>query len=425
MTFYALKEARQKLRAKEAELDKVFQEIGPEMDAKKATSLPEEHRKDGAALAAWIRERNDELADLKKDVDDLRVTDEAARASEERRKARRDQVDDLDDDGDDRGGDDRRREVPKQRLSAGKAFTKSDAYQKRVRGGVGPIATVGVDVKTLLRTDTGWTPETTRSGHVEYALTDPLRLTDIVPIGTTNQTAYTWMQEDALVNAATEVDEGGPYPEAELSMHEETEPVRKVGVWIPVTDEQLDDVEGTEDWIDARLRWMVRDRINRQMIVGTGAGTPTQLRGLNNVAGTLTLAVGGDVVLDAWYKAIIKVELEGGADVDALVMNPNDWTPLRLMRTADGVYIWGNPSEMGPERMWGRAVVKERALAAGSGWAGAFAQHSMFLTKKGLEVQATNSHAGYFTEGKMAVRADTRGVFVVVRPPAFCKLTGL
>jgi HK97 family phage major capsid protein len=106
-------------------------------------------------------------------------------------------------------------------------------------------------------------------------------------------------------------------------------------------------------------------------------------------------------------------------------MNPNDWTPLRLMRTADGVYIWGNPSEMGPERMWGRAVVKERALAAGSGWAGAFAQHSMFLTKKGLEVQATNSHAGYFTEGKMAVRADTRGVFVVVRPPAFCKLTGL
>ena len=107
------------------------------------------------------------------------------------------------------------------------------------------------------------------------------------------------------------------------------------------------------------------------------------------------------------------------------VMHPEDWQDVRLLRTVDGVYIWGSPSEAGPERMWGLGVVQNEARAAGSGFVGSFqpAWISAF-ERSGVDIQV-----GYvgnqFGEGKRTVRGDMRAALVVFRPAAFCDVTGL
>jgi HK97 family phage major capsid protein len=168
---------------------------------------------------------------------------------------------------------------------------------------------------------------------------------------------------------------------------------------------------------------MIRQRLDSQILVGNG--TPPNLRGLLNVVGIQTQAKGTDPTPDAVYKAITKVRTVGFAEPNVAIFHPNDWQDVRLLRTADGLYIWGNPSEAGPERIWGLTVAQAVALTENTGVVGDFANFSELAVRRGMDVQVSNSHDVFFTAGKQAVRADMRVALVYYRPAAFCTVTGI
>ena len=89
-----------------------------------------------------------------------------------------------------------------------------------------------------------------------------------------------------------------------------------------------------------------------------------------------------------------------------VLINPVDWQEVRLLRTADGIYIWGNPSEAGPERIWGQQVVKAQAMPEGTALVGDFANFSELATKAGIELKMSDSHSDFFVKGKLALRAS-------------------
>src|SRR5690606_27655238 len=129
----------------------------------------------------------------------------------------------------------------------------------------------------LFETGAGWAPETTRIGVVVEAPTRPLQVIDIIPSGRTSQAAVVYMEETTRTHAAAEVAEGGLYPESEFVLTEKSSPVRKIGDSIPVTDEQLDDVEGVQSYLTARLMFGLRQRFDAQILAGNG--TAPNLRG--------------------------------------------------------------------------------------------------------------------------------------------------
>jgi HK97 family phage major capsid protein len=231
------------------------------------------------------------------------------------------------------------------------------------------------------------------------------------------------MEETTYTNAAAEIAEAGTFPEAALALTEQTVLVRKIAVFLPVTDEQLEDEPQVRGYIDNRLPFMIRQRLDSQLLVGNG--TAPNLRGLLNISGIQTQAKGADPTPDAIYKAIVKVETTGQAMANGVVMNPSNWQDIRLLRTADGIYIWGNPSDAGPERIWGLQVVRAQAETAGTAIVGDFQNFSELSIRRGIDVQVSNSHSTFFVEGKQAIRADMRAALVVYRPAAFCTVTGL
>ncbi|MGH9251401.1 MAG: phage major capsid protein, partial [Acidimicrobiales bacterium] len=125
------------------------------------------------------------------------------------------------------------------------------------------------------------------------------------------------------------------------------------------------------------------------------------------------------------YKAIVKVRTVGFSEPNAVIFHPNDWQDIRLLRTNDGLYIWGNPSEAGPERIWGLTIAQAVAQTENTAIVGDFGTFSELAVRRGVDVQVSNSHASFFIEGKQAVRADMRVAFVVYRPVAFCTVTGI
>lgn len=280
----------------------------------------------------------------------------------------------------------------------------------------------GFEAKTLFETTAGWAPESLRTGRVvDYAVA-PVRILDIIPTGTTDSAAVVYMEETTYTQAAAEAAEGGTYAESAFALTERTSTVRKIAHFIPVTDEQLEDEAQASGYLDRNLRKGLTERLALQVLVGNG--TAPNLSGILDRSGIQTQAKGTDPVPDAIHKALTLVRVDGDGQPNAVVLHPNDWQGIRLLRTTDGIYIWGSPSEAGPAMVWGLPVVQESRLTENTGLVGDF-DYSELAFKRGVEVKVSDSHSDYFIKGKQAIRADVRAAFQVYRPAAFCTVTGI
>lgn len=429
-----LKEVRDKLAAKQDELGKVFAEAKTNdgnYDYQRIsretlkTVLGDENLKTTIDIAKRIKERDSELNALGEEVEALEAAEKAASQHSAREKVRGFVPVPT-------GEKDRERPRVK---SLGELLAEEKAYAdwvaRRCQGAVdfsfdmlpSDMLAKALNFKTLMTTSAGFAPESVRLPGFVDAVSRPIQLVDILPMSPTGQTAIKYMEETTRTHAAAEKGEGVAYAESTFAFTERTSDVRKITDSLPVTDEQLADVQMMEGYINGRLTFGVRQRLDTQVYVGDG--NAPNLKGIINVSGIQTQAKGADPVPDVFFKAMTKVRVTGRAVPTHHVMHSTDWQNVRLLRTSDGVYIWGSPSESGPDRMWGLPVVLNEARSAGSGLVGSFqpAWISLF-ERSGIDVQV-----GYvgtqFTEGKRTVRADMRAALVLFRPAAFCDVTGL
>ena len=401
-TFPALAEAEGKLKHRQDELGKIFAEAGDTIDLSKVKSV----EGDSKAIAAHITALNTEMSELAEEIKGLR---EVQRAAETSRNAE--------------PGTEQAAEKAAEQGASLKSFGRMLVESNAGTTLKGRAVEIDMDLKTLFTTSAGWAPEVTRTGKVVDYATRPIQVIDLIPQTVTNQSAVAYMEETTFTNSAAEALEGGSYGESARALTEQSSTVRKVATFLPVTDETFEDEARAEAYVNNRLPFMLRQRLDSQILVGNG--TAPNLRGVNNVVGIQTQAKGADPTPDAVYKAIVLVRTTGQAMPDAFVVNPLDWQDVRLLRTADGIYIWGNPSEAGPERIWGLQVAQAQAQTQNTGVVGDFGNFSELAVRRGVEVKVSNSHSTYFVEGKQAIRADLRAALIFYRPTAFCTVTGI
>ncbi len=400
LTFPELTEAQGKLDAKRKELADIFAQARPggegTIDLSKVKGYDDP--------AATIKTLNDEMADLGVKVDQLKAVSAAAG-----------NLGNLED------GDGQGDPVPgtKAKVDPYKAMIKSSAFTNKGTKSEIPDVTL----KTLFETGAGWAPESTRTGVVIMDAQRPIQVTDLLPQLTTGQAAYKYMEETTFTNNAAERSEGGAYAESAFALTERSVTIESVGTFVPVTDEQLEDVAEAEEYLRSRLAFAVRQRVDSQILVGDGS-TPN-IEGVNQVSGIQTQAKGSDPTPDAVYKAMTKVRVTGRAMPNAVIAHPNDWQDVRLLRTTDGIYIWGSPSDPGPARIWGVNVVESDAQTENTMVVGDFANYSALVVRRGMEVRISDSHSDYFAKGKQALRAGVRLATVWYRPAAFCTVTGV
>jgi HK97 family phage major capsid protein len=174
--------------------------------------------------------------------------------------------------------------------------------------------------------------------------------------------------------------------------------------------------------VNNRLGFMVRQRLASQILVGDGIAP--NLKGLLNTAGINTQAKGADATPDAVYKAMVLCMTVGFAIPDLAVFNALDWQDVKLLRTADGIYIWGSPADANPDRIWGLSVAIEQGLTQNTAVVGAFGVFSELDIKKGLTVE-TGYNNDDWTKNLQTVRAEMRAAVVYYRPSAFTQITGV
>jgi len=401
LEFPELKETEGKIADRQAKLKTIFAEAGDTLDMSKVKCIDG----DSAAKVAAIRELNDELADLSTKRDEQLVLLKGAR------NAASDEWAPTVERGDGSRGPSRK--------SFGQLFAESPVRT----GGMGTKAEIPGELKTLFQRSAGWNPESMRDPGYLPAASAPLMVIDLIPQIPTKQAAVKYMEQTTRTNNAAERAEGGAYGEAAFALTERSVTVETVGVWLPYTDEQIEDEEEAAAMIDAELPIMLWQRLDLQLLVGDGS-TPNIL-GVNNKPSIQTQAKGADPVFDAVHKGITKVRVTGRAYPNAVVFHPNDWQDIRLTRTADGIYILGNPADAAPERLFGLRAVQSDNQTENTAVVGDFANYSQLRVRRGVEVEKTNAHDTFFINGKQAIRAGVRVAAVWRRAASFCTVTGI
>jgi HK97 family phage major capsid protein len=420
-----LRDARGKTDRLRKELANILDEAGPDLDMTKVSIIDG----DSAAKVAYFQAINAELDDTMKELAPLEAEHSALVNAQERLKKFGEPANGLP------GfpmkhrimgeGDLQQYQQERTHQMQPNALGKMvyDGWLRAGRVKDRSFEVEDIDIKTLMTTAAGWATPVIRTGRLVEDEQRPIQVLDVLPSTTTGAAAVTYMEETTFTNAAAEAAEGGTYAESALALTEQTSPVRKIATFLPVTDEQLEDVSQVQGYINNRLPFMLRQRLDSQ--VTQGNGTAPNLRGITAVAGIQTQAKGTDPVPDAIYKAMTKIRVTGRANPSAVLIHPTDWQNVRLLRTADGLYIWGNPSESGVDRIWGLPVVQADSLTLGTALTGDFATYFELAFRRGIEVKVSDSHGTFFIEGKQAIRADVRVAAVTYRPTAFATVTGL
>lgn len=449
-------EARGKLDAKTAELARIFEEAGPEMDASKVKTV---QYKNGSDFRDDVIAREKELAELETELQKENALGNAARSVREREDRLKSPSGKVVHPGGQAEGSKASKYLSADELKALNSFHDPIAEVKALQeGGIslgsGLIALSGMFqktdggfkwngrkneefmadlpgelvAKTVMSTGAGWDPENIRLSRWIPDAQRPIAVADIFPTFPYNSDVVTYMEETTFTNNAAEASESSDgsaqnLAESALAFTEQTSAVRKIGHTLPVTREQLEDVSILRGIIDQRLAFMVRQRLDLQLLVGNG--TAPNLSGVHDVSGTNTQAKGTDSVLDAAHKGMTACRVTGFADPNYFVFHPNDWQDIRLTKTADGIYLYGSPTEAGPMRLWGLPVLTTTAETENQAAVGDFANFSGLFLRRGITLDVTDSHASEFIADIMRIKVTMRAAVVFFRPAAFTEITGI
>jgi HK97 family phage major capsid protein len=327
-----------------------------------------------------------------------------------------------------------------QRDGAFKSDLNRNHFSVQLKGGTSLIEwkrLVGMQSKALLRagSDTSggsFVLPDDRPGLIDIRQRE-LTLLDLIPRLTTTSDTIQYIREDTYtINAAMVAEASattgtsGLKPESDLAYSTQTATVRTLAHWIPVTNRMLDDAPAMRGIIDSRLLLGLDIKLEDQVLTGNGTGE--NFTGILN-SGIQSQALGSDNVVDAIFKARTKVRVTGHGRPTAVVLHPNDFQAVRLMRenlasATLGNYLMGPPNEAGPTTIFGIPVVESEGITENTGLVGDFSMGaSLFDREEGAIRVGTIDDQ--FVRNMQTILAEMRAALVVWRPTMFCQVTGI
>jgi HK97 family phage major capsid protein len=253
----------------------------------------------------------------------------------------------------------------------------------------------------------------------------PLTIRSIITNGQTGSDTVEYVRVTSETNNAAPVAEAtatsggvGIKPESALALEKVTTPVKTIAHWIPATTRSVADAGQLRTLIDGFLLNGLEEELEDQIVNGDGTGE--NLTGISNTTGIQAQAFDTNL-LTTYRKAKTKARVTGKAVPTAYLMHPNDWEDIDLLQDNEARYYAGGPfAPMGP-RLWGLPVVESEACTEGTAYLADF-RLAVLWDREQANIQVSNSHSDFFVRNLLAILAEMRAAFGILRPAAFVEI---
>lgn len=305
----------------------------------------------------------------------------------------------------------------------GEMFVKSAGWKAMQEG---TTRTAKLELKTAIVNATGQNQPLVAADRLAGIITNPnrvLTIRDLIPVGRTSSNLIEYTKENVFTNNA-----GGQYaspafenvtkPESGITFTLESEAVRTLAHWIPVSKQVLDDSPMLQSFIEGRLQYGLKLEEEDQLLNGTGTGS--NLSGILNSGNftAYTRAKTGDTRIDTLRRAITQAALSEFM-ADTIVINTADWEAIELTKATDGQYVWTNPALGNAPQLWGKRVVATNSITAGTFLVGAFAMGAQIWDRQQSSVMVSLENSDNFVKNMVTILAEERLCLTVYRPAAF------
>jgi HK97 family phage major capsid protein len=259
----------------------------------------------------------------------------------------------------------------------------------------------------------------------EGPLRRPLTVLDLLTRGTTQSDSVDYVRTTSFTNNAAVVaeaddtlytDDTGRKPWSTLALLRVNAPVYTIAHGEAATTRALADAGQMRTLIDSWLTYGLLEELEDLVVNGGGTNT---FDGLLHVANTQTQSYVTNVITTI-RKAKTKVRLNGKAQANGVLMHPNDWEALDLEMTLAGYNSNRDAANESNPRIWGLTVVESEAIAEGSAIVGDF-RRAVLWDRQQTTIQATSGYMDFFMKNLVAILAEMRAAFGVIRPTAFVK----
>jgi len=259
-----------------------------------------------------------------------------------------------------------------------------------------------------------------------------LVIRDLIPTTPVTGQAYSYYVEKLHTRGAGMVAEGAAKPSSDVTFEAKTDTIRKIAVWMPVTDEALDDIPQLYSYIQELLRYDLKLKEEGQILKGDGTGQ--NLNGLMTQASSFNTALGkaSDTAIDTVRRAIYQVRKQSQRPADAIVMSDLDWMNIELQKDSQNRYLFANLQGMVTPVLWGRPVVVSDSMdegapanggtpaTGGEYLIGSFAQGARLYDRMSFTVKVGMINDD-FVKNQRVILVEERLGLAVRRPYAFVK----
>lgn len=202
--------------------------------------------------------------------------------------------------------------------------------------------------------------------------------------------------------------EGAEKTNVELAGTPQKTHIVTIAGWTSASRQVLSDHNQLGGVVDTVLRNIVKDKLEKQLVNGTGNSTEaSQIAGIMP-NGTVVTGLTATTYADRLGEAVNRM-VSDGYNPTFILANPLDWfNNIQVQRSLpDGQYLYGSPTTPSQPTLWGLPVVFSSSVEVGDA-AVVDTDYVTVLDRMAVSLLTSNSHADFFARNMIAILCETR-----------------
>jgi HK97 family phage major capsid protein len=261
--------------------------------------------------------------------------------------------------------------------------------------------------------------------QIKYDPSRSVHIRSLLPLGSTDGQTIRFPKESAYSDNAAATAETSAFGQSDFDLAASTVNVEKIGTYMRITGEMLDDIKQLTSYLSARVPEKVLSVEDNEIL--NGDGSSPNLDGLFTdgtafAAGDFALAIESANEFDVLTVALNQLNLSN-YQADTILLNPTDLHKMILLKSTANEYLRNQIFSGLQPTINGIPVTVNTAVTAGKFLVGNLRQSSQLWIRENLAVEFSREDSDNFQKNFVTVRAMERVALTNYLPNAIVQGT--